>query len=559
MISKRSGIRAGILVLGAVVAAGWLTARAARPRIYAITGATVVTAPGQKIESGTVVIRDGLIDAVGHDLAAPADAVVIDGKGKFVYAGFIDAGGWTPGADAPAAAPAERGRARTAREPETGPVYPVAAIRPERRIADTLPTFEGDRKRDADSWRRLGFTALLAAPGKGIFRGTSALVLLRDEAPVADLIVRDGVAQHLAFETGGFGDTYPNSLMGAAAAVRQALLDTQRYVTWSERYEKNPAGMPRPERLPALEALRPLLSRHQPVFFEAASADDILLADRIAREFDLDLVAVASGTEAEIADQVAKTGRVLVYPLRFPDKPKVDDPDDALDVTLKQLERYVKAGAAPKTLADAGIKLAFSAHGLKNNADFAANLRKVLDAGFPEDAALAALTVTPAKLLGVDRTMGTIEAGKVADLILTDGPVFKKDSKVRRVFVDGYDYAIDEKAKPKGDPNAVVDPRGTWSVVIEIGSNPLQRTWTIAGEKGHYTGTAETRAGVVTFDKVELAGNALTVTFPASEGRGANEVTVIVNGDAFEGTMEMGPRSAQLKGTRTHGPEGGAS
>jgi hypothetical protein len=129
---------------------------------------------------------------------------------------------------------------------------------------------------------------------------------------------------------------------------------------------------------------------------------------------------------------------------------------------------------------------------------------------------------------------------------------------VRRVFVDGIDYAIEEKEKPRGDPNAVVDPRGTWSVVIELGAQPLQRVWTIAGEKGRYTGTAETRSGVVAFEKVELAGNALTVTFPASEGRGSNDVTVIVTGDAFEGTLEMGARSARVKGTKTHGPEGGA-
>ena len=154
--------------------------------------------------------------------------------------------------------------------------------------------------------------------------------------------------------------------------------------------------------------------------------------------------------------------------------------------------------------------------------------------------------------------MGTLEAGKIANVVVAEGPLFAKDTKVRRVFVDGTDYPVEEKAKPKGDPNAVVDPRGTWSVVIELPAAPVQRTWTIGGSKGSLTGTAETRSGTVTFDKVELAGNALTVTFPAGEGRGANEVTVIVTGETFEGTIEMGSRSAAVKGTRTHGPDGGA-
>jgi imidazolonepropionase-like amidohydrolase len=541
------------------VAALATNAGAARPRIYALTGGTVVPAPGKTVESGTIVIRDGLIEAVGKDVKVPADAVMIDAKGMFVYPGLIDAGGWSPTQETPAGAPsAERGARPARRESDPGPVYALSVVRPERRAADTLQPFEGDKKRDAESWRKLGFVALLAAPSKGLFRGTGALILLADDTPVTDMIVRDGVGAHVAFETAGFGEGYPTSLMGAAAAMRQTLLDAQRYAVWTDRYAKNPVGMPHPERQPAMEALQPVLSGAQPLYLDAAAADDVLLADRIAREFNVKLVAVASGTEAEIADQIAKTGRTLVYPVRFPDKPKVDDADDALDVSLKEMRRYLDAAAAPKVLRDAGVTIALSAHGLKNTSDFPGNVRKMIDAGLPEAAALAALTTAPAELLGVSRTMGTLEAGKIANLVLADGPLFAKETKIRRVFVDGTDYPIEEKGKPKGDPNAVVDPRGTWSVVIELGNQPVQRTWTIEGTKGSYTGTAETRAGTVTFDKVELAGNALTVTFPATEGRGANEVTVVVSGDTFEGTIELGPRSAPVKGTRTHGPEGGA-
>ena len=534
------------------------SAQASRPRIYALSGGTVVPSPGKTIENGVVVIRDGLIEAVGKDLKIPADAVAIDAKGMFVYPGLIDAGGWSPSQESPApAGGAERGRSAR-RESEAGPVYPLAVVRPERRAADTLQPFDGDRKRDAESWRKLGFAALLAAPAKGVFRGTGALILLLDETPVNDLIVKDGVGAHVAFETAGFGEGYPTSVMGAAAAMRQTLLDAQRFGLWSERYAKNPIGMPHPERLPAMDVLQPVLAGAQPLYLEALAADDVLLADRIAREFNVKLVVVASGTEAEIAVQVAKTGRTLVYPVRFPDKPKVDEADDALDVSLKEMNRYLDAPAAPKVLRDAGVTIALTAHGLKNTSDFPGNVRKMIDAGLPEADALAALTTIPAELLGVSRTMGTLEAGKIANVVLADGPLFAKETKVRRVFVDGTDYPVEEKAKPKGDPNAVVDPRGTWSVVIEVGAAPLQRTWTIGGSKGSYNGTAETRSGTVTFDKVELAGNALTVTFPASEGRGANEVTVIVSGDTFEGTFEMGSRSAAVKGTRTHGPEGGA-
>ncbi|HJQ97462.1 MAG TPA: amidohydrolase family protein, partial [Candidatus Polarisedimenticolaceae bacterium] len=385
----------------------------------------------------------------------------------------------------------------------------------------------------------------------------SALVLLVEDARVADLLVRDHVFQHVAFETAGFGEGYPTSVMGAAALLRQTLLDAQRDLDWSRRYDRDPRGMPRPEVYPGLAALRPVLERTEPLLLEAASADDLLLADRIAREMSVELVVLASGTEAEIASQVAKSGRTLVYPARFPDKPKVEDPDEALDVTLEQMRRYLDAASAPKTLRDAGVPFALTTRGLKNVADFPGNVRKMLEAGWTEDDALAALTTVPAKLLGVERTMGTLEAGKIANVIVADGPVFAKDAKVRRVFVDGTEYPIEEKAKPKGDPNAVVDPRGTWSVAIDFGGNTVTRTWTISGTKGAYSGTAETRSGTVTFENVELAGNRLAVTFPATEGRGSYEAVVIITGDAFEGTSEMGSRTATLTGTRTSGPSGG--
>ena len=552
----RAGVgRTAFTLLTLALLAG--TVHAARPRIYAITDATVVTSPGRTLESATVIVRDGLIEAAGTGVKVPGDAVAIDGKGLWVYPGLIDAGGWTQSEDTPASTPtADRPRGAR-REAESGALYPLPSIRPERRAVDSLQPFDGDRKRDAAAWRKLGFTALLAAPTKGILRGSGALVLLEDDVRVADLVAADGVSQHLGFETSNFGEGYPTSLMGVAAALRQVFLDAQRYGVWTERYAKDPVGMARPERLPSMEALRPVLAGSQPLILKAGTAEDILLADRVAREFDIALVAVASGSEMEIVDQIAKTGRTIIYPARIPDKPKVDEPDDAQDVSLREMKRYLDASRTPKALADAGVTVLLSAHGLKNTADFPGNVRKIIDAGWTEEAALAALTTRPAALLGVARTMGTIEKGKIANLVVADGPLFAKDTKVRRVFVDGTDYPVEEKSKPSGDPNAVVDPRGTWSVVIEMGSQPVQRTWKITGAKGAYSGTGETRSGIVTFDKVELAGNALTVTFPASEGRGANEVTVIVSGDTFEGTFEMGSRTAPIKGTRTEGPEGG--
>lgn len=550
----------GLILCLALLFSGSLL-HAERPRVFALTHATVVPAPGKSIEGGTIVLRDGLIEAVGKDVAIPPDAVEIDLKGAFVYPGFVDAGGKVVGASAEpegAARGGGRGAAPRAETTPAGAGHPIAAVHPEKMARDSVVAFDNDeRKRDAETYRSLGFTAMLAAPGSGVFEGQSAVALLQDDRPVADVLLVDSAAQHIAFDRGGFGDAYPTSLMGAVAAIRQTFLDAQRFASWSERYAQNPAGMKRPERSAAYEALLPVLARKQLAIFEATEPDDTLIADRIAKEFSIDAVVLASGYEQEIAQQVAATKRVLVFPVAIPDKPKVDDPDDALEVSTQDLRRYLDKPAGPKVLRDAGVELAFTTRGLKNTADFWKLVRKIVAAGFPEDAALSALTTVPAKILGLDRQLGTIEAGKIASLVVADGPLFGKDAKVQRVFVEGREYKLEEKKKPKGDPNAVVDPRGTWSVVIETPGGAVTRTWTIAGKPGALNGTAETRQGTVTFERVELAGNALTLVFPAGD-RGNSEATVIVGSDSFEGTIETGSRSVSVTGSRTRGPEGGS-
>jgi len=525
----------------AVLLGSGLGSAAERPRIYAITGATVMVAPGRTIQNGTVVLRDGLIEAVGANAAVPPDAVEIDGSGRFVHAGWIDAdrnlGFGSPPADAPGGAAAAPAGAPRREETPTGAVHPISRIHPEARARDRLLPFTGDRKKDMERIRNLGFTVVLATPGEGILRGTSAAILLADDRPVADVILRDDVAQHAAFERGRFGQGYPTSLMGTLAALRQALLDAERYRTWTTRYAANPLGMNRPEQHAAWVALAPVLDRSRKLIFSTSDPRDTLLADELGREFDLDVAVSSASHEWEIAGRLAKAGRPLIVSVAFPDKPEVKENDEALEASRDEMRRYVEAASGPARLDAAGVRFALSLRGLKNPADFPKQMRKLIEAGLREDVALGALTTVPAGILGIERMAGTLEPGKIANLVVADGPPFGEETKLRQVFVDGVQYEIEVKEKPKGDPNAVVDPRGEWSVLIEIGGRAIPRVWTIAGEKGAYSGTAETQGGTVTFDSVSLEGNALTVVFPA---RG-----------------EFGSRSATVTGTRTSGPGGG--
>jgi len=553
--APRRGIAIALLAI-AVAALAVSPARAERPRIYAITGAHVIVAPGKSIENGTVVMRDGLIEAVGSDLKPPADAVVVDGKGKTVHAGFIDACS-DVGVRKPetamgggAAGPGRPPRTETPTVP--GAVHPIPRIHPEKRVLDQLELSANDLEKH----RGLGFTAALAVPQEGIFRGTSALVTLGD-ASVAASVVRADVAQHVAFETGGRGAGYPGSLMGVIAAIRQGFEDAKRHDVWQARYDADPQGMKRPDALTAYGPLALAASAKIPVVFDAETPANVLRALSLAREYGLNAIVVGSGNDDEVLDGIKASGRPVIVSMAFPEKPDIDDPDEALETSTETLKRYLGARADAGRLAAAGVPMAIGTCRMKNVSDFPSNLRKAIDAGLTADAALAALTTNPAKLYGVDRSMGTLEAGKAADVVVESGPLFAEKTKPARVYVDGVEYPVEEK-KLKSDPNAKVDPRGAWSVVVTIGGTTVTRAWTIAGKEGAYEGTAETREGNVSFTSIALAGNEMTLVYTSARGGGSTKITIVITGESFEGEGEFpGGNAFTLKGTRTSGPGGG--
>lgn len=446
--------------------------QAERPRVYALKGAKIVVAPGKVIAKGTVIIRDGLIEAVGADVAIPPDAVEIDATGKTIYPGLIDIHTGLGFRRAAAAAPAAAGgrggglniaalAAAQTRETPAGALHPLSRVRPENLASSQIVPFEGTTP-ESERYRNMGFTTALAAPETGIFRGESAVIDLRDNTPTTQIILKDHVAQHISLEMtgGGFGGGggYPGSLMGYAATVRQTLLDAERYQAWKKRYAANPSGMKHPEDSPAFEALASVLDRSRLVIFDLNRADDILLADRLAKEFNLNAVMLASGHDWELLDEIKRTGRTLIVPANFPERPRVDDADEALGIETRDLKRYVNAPENAKRVYDAKIRFALTSAGVRNVADFPRNIKKMMDAGLPADAVLAALTTTPAEILGLSSQLGTLEKGKIANLIVADGDLFGERTQVQRIYVEGYEYLNLTPPPARPRPNAPATP-----------------------------------------------------------------------------------------------------
>jgi imidazolonepropionase-like amidohydrolase len=549
----RSRAARALALCAALAAAG---AQAERPRTYAITGARIVTAPGAVIEQGTLVLRDGLVESVGAGVAAPPDAEVIAAEdGWTVYPALVDAASAVGLDTEAAAAPPARGR-NGEEPPRLGSPHELKAVRPEQAVLDQVDV----RHSSVARHREMGFGAAHVLPLKGIFRGESAVLMLRDGPPV-ELVARPRVAQVVALETSSFMTRqYPSSKFGAVAAVRQAFLDAQRAGEWNARWAANPAGMAPPEFRASDAALLAALRGERPLAWVALTALDAGRFAGLAAEFGLKGGMVVARGLGDRADALAAAGMPVLLPLELPAKPEAGSADDVLEAGLEDMQAWHAAPRLPAALGDGGVTVAFVTAGMKNPRKFTENLGAVVKAGLPADRALAAVTTTPARLLGLARALGTLEPGKQANVMVVAGDLFDGKASVRHLFVQGYHEEF-EAEKAVGDPNAVVDPRGKWTVTTEVMGRTSESTWTIAGERDAWTGSSESaRAGKRDFTSVTLKGNALTVVSPGQGGE--MKVTVVVTGDAFEGdstmTSERGSVTMKLEGRRAAGPQGSA-
>ncbi len=416
--------------------------RAEAPHEYAITGARVVTAAGAPIEAGTVVVRNGLIEAVGASVPVPPTATVIDGKGLTVYPGLIDMGN-PAGIELP---PAPATQARTRLDAERAKRQQL--VRPWFDAASHI-------RADAPELRRLasaGITSVLAAPPGDAFRGHSALinVVAPDEPPQAGslagerrglYIVQTPVALHVLLSERSPGSSYPMSLFGTIALVRQTLFDAEHYKLERDRYAKAPAGMARPVYDQALEALEPALIGREPVAFHADTALQIRRALSVAREFRLDPIVVGGLEADETIDDLKAARARLIYSLNFPVRSSALAPD--ADEPLRTLTVRANAPKVPAGIASAGVRFAFTTGGLRDPGDFIRNAAKAVRAGLPAEAAIRALTIDAAAIAGAADRIGSIEPGKIANLIVVEGDLFDEAMTIRQVFVDGRPVEID--------------------------------------------------------------------------------------------------------------------
>ena len=503
------------------------------PGLHALTNVEVVVAPGTVVEGATVVIRGGVIEQVGTDVSVPAGARVWDLEGHTVYAGFID-----PHSDV------GMGEPRT-EDTHRGPAYWNPQIQS---FISAANEYVHDDDRTGEL-RAQGIGAALAVPQLGIFRGETALVSL-GEGPDNRLIISSGQAQSVSYSrSNDLSGGYPTSLMGSIALIRQTLYDTDWYREAQAVYRSNPQGLDRPETNRSLEALDAAARGQVPLLFEARNQDELQWTLTLSEEFPIDVWIRGDGNEYQILDVVSQMDAPLIIPVDFPERPDLSNPDAALGASVAMLRNWYLAPENPARLAGEGVEFAFTADGLDDAEDYLANIRTAVTRGLDREVALAALTTVPAGMVGAAATHGTVEAGKVANLVVTDGDLFDDGAVVRDVWVDGRRYPI--------DPAPAVDVRGDWVVTAPDGpTGPVEGRLALEGSRTSPSGTLTVNGQSVELRSASVRADARRVRFQvpgeALEIPGVMRFSATLSGDELHGWGEM-PDGSRLNwhGQRT--------
>ncbi len=555
---------------------------------YAIRGGTVVTVTGAVIQKGTVVVRNGLIQSVGADVPIPGDARIVDATGMYVYPGLIDshtaygvrqeapAGGQgRGGGGAPPTDPAQfflaQVAAQSAQPANTGLLPETSVVDQMQPVNDT--TF--------DTQRAAGFTTALTAPRTGVFQGQSAIINLGTDA-AEKLILKAPVTLNASLGSGrGFGGGYPGSPMGVIAFLRQSFMDAQHYREEWSRYNKNPRGMQRPQVNKSLAALQPVINGEMPLVITANSQREIERAVALAEEFKLKLYVSGATQSYLIADWLKSKDVTVLLSLSYPQKPAgLEDPESESLRTLRERADAPKAAAA---LQKAGVRFAFTSGTLARPADFVVNAARAIEAGLPKDEALKAMTIYPAQIFGLSEQLGSIEKGKIANLIVTSADLFARDTKVKHVFVDGKPFEIKTPETPQrpggafaggaGGPGGgrgggraggggTIPPEsagaglaaGSWTLTVNSPRGEMKMTANLQQNGEAVTGELNLPFGAAPITKGSIKGNDIELEYTVSTPNGQTMNGTLkgkIEGTSISGQMGMMGRNSDFTGSKT--------
>lgn len=477
---------------------------------YAFTNATIVKDAATTLNNATMIVRDGKIVAVGTDLKVPQGAVEVDCKGKYIYPSFIDI-------FSDYGTPAQQARqagfnffAQAQLNTNTKGAYGWnQAIRSE---VDAFRVFAADEAK-AKVLRDVGFGAVLTHVKDGIARGTGMVVSLANEKENFT-IIKDKASAHYSFSKGSSTQSYPGSMMGTIALLRQTYLDAQWY--------KNK---------PSAEGLNLSLqawldNQGLPQIFEAGDKWNNLRADRIGDEFGVQYIIKAGGNEYQRIKEMKATGATFILPLSYPQAQDVEDPNDARFVSLSDMKHWEMAPTNPAAFEKAGIPFCLTTADLRDPRQFMSSLRTAFNYGLTENAALNSLTKVPATVLGIYNQVGSLDAGKLANFLITSGPIFNEKTTIFQNWVQGRKYGVKD--------DVWNEMRGKYKLVLNTTTGPVNYTLDFKSSSAANLIGKDTITSKFYFDGRQVRINV------APERRGGENLRLsgVVNNDTWTGYGE---------------------
>jgi len=409
-----------------------------RTRARAFTNATIFVDYQTKLENATLLIRDGKVVAAGADVSVPEGYVETDLEGKYIYPSFIDM--YTNyGVPEVKRAGFSWGSQEQIQSEKDGPYNANEAIKSEYNAYEAFTV----NAKEAKAWRGMGFGAVLTFRPDGLARGSSAMVTLGEDRE-NKVMLQDKVAAHYSFNKGSSQQDYPRSAMGYIALLRQTYLDAD----W---YGSQPSKPFTDKSLDAWLQLQEL-----PQIFEANNWMNTVRADKVGDEFGVQYIIKGGGDEYQRLEAIRNTGAAMIVPVDFPDAYDLENPLDAYDVSLKDMKHWELAPANLARLEEKGVAFALTAHGLKKKPQFWSNLRKAVEYGLSQEAALKALTHTPAQLTNMGDRLGSLEAGRIANFVVASGNVFDSDVTIYQNWIQGKPYVINDMNAPDLSGNYVL-------------------------------------------------------------------------------------------------------
>jgi imidazolonepropionase-like amidohydrolase len=423
---------------------------------YAFTNATIVKDATTTLTNATMVIKDGRIVATGTGLAVPPGAVEINCKGKFIYPSFIDIYSDYGTPQRPGGAGGGGFNFNQAPQLETAVKGPYGWNQALKADADVFKIFAVNDA-TAKPLRDAGFGTVLTHIKDGVARGTGAVVTLANEKENL-VILKEKASAHYSFNKGTSTQSYPSSMMGYIALMRQTYLDAAWYKTKPYKEGFNAT----------LQAWND--NQSLPQIFEANDKWNNLRADRIGDEFGVQYIIKAGQNEYQRIKEMKATNATFILPLNYPQAQDVEDPNDARFVSLNDMKHWELAPTNAAAFEKAGIPFCLTTADLRNVNQFWSSLRKAMEYGLSENKVMEALTKTPATTLGVYDKVGSLDAGKLANFLITNGSIFNEKTLILYNYVQGIKYNIkDENNNIAGTYNLTINtPAGNENYTLDV-------------------------------------------------------------------------------------------